>query len=179
MKACAITGHRPTRFKFGYKENMSGCKRLKKRLHDQFILLYEQGVRTFYVGGALGVDLWSGEILLHLKEQPEYGDIELIVALPFAGHDSDWDERSRRRLALLTQHSTEVVTVGSAPGPESYKARNYYMVDHADILVAVYDNDRTIRSGTGMTVNYAVKKKGLPIILIHPDTAVVSQKLSK
>ncbi len=47
------------------------------------------------------------------------------------------------------------------------------MVDHADCLLAVYDNDRSIRSGTGMTVNYA-KKKGLPITLIHPDTGVVS-----
>lgn len=47
------------------------------------------------------------------------------------------------------------------------------MVDHADILVAVYDNGRAIRSSTGMTVNY-VREKGLSIILIHPDTAQVT-----
>lgn len=44
VKSCAITGHRPTRFKFGYKENYTGCKRLKKRLYEQFALLYEKGV---------------------------------------------------------------------------------------------------------------------------------------
>ena len=60
MLSCAVIGHKPTRFKFKYKENMSGCKRLKKRLHDQFVLLYEKGVRRFYVGGALGVDMWAG-----------------------------------------------------------------------------------------------------------------------
>ena len=76
MKICAVTGHRPTRFKFKYNENYSGCKRLKKRLRDQFILLYGQGIRCFLVGGALGVDMWSGEILLELKQQPEYSDIE-------------------------------------------------------------------------------------------------------
>ena len=47
------------------------------------------------------------------------------------------------------------------------------MVDHADCLLAVYDNNCSIRSGTGMTVNYA-KKKGASIILIHPDAAIVS-----
>lgn len=47
--------------------------------------------------------------------------------------------------------------MGKASDLEAYKARNYYMVDHADILVAVYDNNRSIRSGTGMTVNYAYK----------------------
>lgn len=49
------------------------------------------------------------------------------------------------------------------------------MIDHADVLLAVYDNDRSIRSGTGMTVNYA-RKKGLPVILIHPDRATVTNE---
>ena len=56
MKTCAITGHRATRFKFKYNENYAGCKRLKKRLHDQFILLYEQGVRRFLGGGCRYVE---------------------------------------------------------------------------------------------------------------------------
>lgn len=47
------------------------------------------------------------------------------------------------------------------------------MVNHADCLLAVYDNNRSIRSGAEMTVNYA-KKKDLPITLIHPDTGIVS-----
>lgn len=173
MTSCAITGHRPTRFKFKYQENNTGCKRLKKRLHDQFVLLYQQGVRRFYVGGATGTDQWAGEILLRLKEQRGYSGIELIVAIPFAGHDESWDARSKARLAFLVEHSTNAVTVSDTPGPEAYKARNYYMVDHADVLVAVYDNDRSIRSGTGQTVNYA-RKKGLPMIFIHPDSGVVS-----
>lgn len=173
-KACAITGHRPNRFKWKYKENNNGCKRLKKRLRDQFMLLYAQGVRRFYVGGALGVDMWAGDILLRLKEQPEYNGIELIIVLPFERHDIDWDDRSRKRMDFLIRHSTETVVIGTADEPAiAYKERNYYMVDHADCLLAVYDNNCSIRSGTGMTVNYA-KKKGTSIILIHPDAAIVS-----
>lgn len=174
MKSCAITGHRPVRFKWKYKENDTRCKRLKRTIQDQLVQLYEQGTRRFYVGGALGVDQWAGEILLRLKEQPEYGDIELVVALPFEGHDAEWDDRSQSRLKFLVDHSTETVTVGTTAEPAAicYKKRNYYMVDHADCLLAVYDNDRSIRSGTGMTVNYAQKKR-LPIILIHPDAATI------
>ena len=55
----------------------------------------------------------------------------------------------------------------------NYRRRNEYMVDHADILLAVYDDDRSIRSGTGITVHYA-RKRRLPILLIHPDTAQVA-----
>lgn len=175
MEACAITGPRPTRFKFGYKENMTGCKRLKKRLRDQFALLYQEGVRRFYVGGALGVDMWAGEILLRLKEQPEYGELNLQLVLPCEGHDWKWDERSKKRMAFLRSHCTATMIVSDGMSPEDYRERNEYMVDRADVLVAVYDNDRSIRSGTGMTVNYARKKK-LSIILIHPDNAVVSRE---
>lgn len=173
MKTCAITGHRPTRFKFKYKENYAGCKRLKKRLHDQFILLYEQGVRRFLVGGSLGVDMWSGEILLDLQKQPEYSDIELVIVLPYPGHDGRWDERSKQRMAFLLKHCTEHQTIGTDASPESFDKRNRYLVDHADYLVAVYDNDRTVRSRTGHTVRYA-EERGKQITLIHPDTGSVT-----
>ena len=173
LKSCAITGHRPSRFKWKYKEDNAGCKHLKKRLQEQFAQLYEQGVRTFWVGGAMGVDLWAGEILLRLKEQPGYQDLELHIALPGPEHDKLWDERSKLRMAFLIRHSTECVTVGEHLTPADYRKRNQYMVDRADILLAVYDNDRSIRSGTGMTVNHA-RKKELPIVLIHPDTGGVT-----
>ena len=74
---------------------------------------------------------------------------------------------------FLLKHCTEHLTIGTDASPESFHKRNCYLVDHADYLVAVYDNDRTVRSGTGQTVQYA-EKLGKSIILIHPDTGIVS-----
>ena len=175
LHSCAITGHRPTRFKWKYNENNNGCKRLKKRMRDQFISLYEKGVRRFYVGGSLGVDMWAGEIILRLKEQPEYHDIELVVVLPFLGHDEKWDARSKERLAFLIRHSVDYVTIGKTASSESYTQENRYMVDHTDCLLAVYDNNQDLKSSVTQIVNYA-GSRGLPLILIHPDTSVVSKK---
>lgn len=75
-----------------------------------------------------------------------------IVALPFEGHDLKWDA-------------------------SDYKKRNYHMVDHADFLLAVSDNHRKIRSGTGQTVNYALKQN-LRILFLHPDTAESSESFA-
>lgn len=172
--ACAVTGHRPTRFRFKYNEDYSLCKKLKRSMLEQFKKLYdEQGVRRYYVGGALGVDMWAGELILRLKEQSGYGDIELVVVLPFEGHDAKWDERSKRRMDFLRQMCSECVVIGTEDCRESYIMRNCYMVDHADHLVAVYDNERNLRSGTMQCVRYA-RKKQVPVILIHPDTAMVT-----
>lgn len=171
--ACAVTGHRPSRFKFKYSEDYSLCKKIKRAMLEQFKRLYdEQGVRQYYVGGALGVDMWAGELILRLKEQPGYGDIELVVVLPFEGHDAKWDERSKYRMAFLLRMCSDCVVIGKEDCRESYIKRNCYMVDHADYLVAVYDNERNLRSGTMQTVRYAEECK-LTITFINPDTGKI------
>lgn len=174
LKICAVTGHRPMRFRFKYDERHTDCKRLKKRIRDQCMELYQKGVRQFWTGGAMGVDMWAGEILLRLKEAPEYQELQLFMALPFQGHDADWDERSRSRLQFLLTHCDGSVILGTASRiSESYRRRNHYIVDRADILLAVYDQESKARSGTGMTVRYAARQ-GKPIILIRPDNGQLS-----
>ena len=102
---CAITGHRPSRFKFKYSEDYALCKRIKASMLEVFRKLHdEKEVRRFYVGVALGVDMWAAEQILRLKEQPGYENIELVVALPFVGHDAKWDQRSKRRMEFILQH---------------------------------------------------------------------------
>lgn len=157
-----------------YNEGYSLCKKIKKAMLKTFCHLHdEEGIFRFYVGGALGVDMWAAEQLLYLKEQPGYQDIELIVALPFEGHDSKWDAMSKQRLQIIIHNATKCIVIGQSGTTSDYKKRNYYMVDHADFLLAVYDNNRKLRSGTGQTVNYALKQN-LRIIFLHPDTAEIS-----
>lgn len=143
-------------------------------MREVFQKLYdEESVRRFYVGGALGVDMWAAEEILRLKEQPGYGDIELIVALPFVGHDAKWDQRSKSRMEFILQHCSRKEVIGNENCRESYIKRNCYMVDQANYLVAVYDDERNLRSGTMQCVRYA-RKKQITVILIHPDTAHVT-----
>ena len=172
-RSCAIIGQPPARFRFGYKENNAGCKRLKKRLRDQFTSLYTQNVRRFYVGGCIGVDQWAGEILLQMQGQPGFSDIELILIEPFPDHDAQWDDWHRKRQSFLRSQCTERLVAGTAPQRRSFVARNHYLVDHADVLLAVYDNDRTAHSGTGQTVLRA-EQQGIPVVFIHPDTGIIS-----
>jgi uncharacterized phage-like protein YoqJ len=67
--ACVFTGHRPTRFSFGYDEKNEKCIRLKLVMAQQIRALIKSGVSTFYTGMALGVDQWAAEIVLDLKVQ--------------------------------------------------------------------------------------------------------------
>ena len=107
--SCAVIGQHPTRFKFKYNEYMTSCKRIKKRMHDVFVSLYQRGVRCFFVGGALGVDMWAGEILLNMQRQTEYQELQVIMVCPFPGHDVRWDPKSQARQRKLCEGCTKVL----------------------------------------------------------------------
>ena len=64
-------------------------------------------------------------------------------------------------MTFLAQHSSETMNTGQkdASPAVNYWKGNEYMVDHADCLREVCDNDCSIRSGTRMTANY-VRKRG-------------------
>lgn len=120
--ACAITGHRPTRFCFGYNEEDPLCQKLKECLLEQFRILHdEKFVRTFFVGGALGVDMWAGEQLLTLRAQTGYEDIKIIVVIPFIGYDSKWPDQSRHRLKKLIQNANDSIVISHSADVSSYK----------------------------------------------------------
>jgi uncharacterized phage-like protein YoqJ len=171
--SCAFIGCHPTRFKFKYKEDWSLCKKIKAALLGQIKMLYGRGVRRFFVGGTLGVDMWAGEAIANLKETADYPDIELICVIPFDGHDIRWDGPSRRRLATILAGCDKKIIASTSDRPDAHKARNYYMVDHSDYLVAVQDESEREHSPPWQAVNYARKLKR-EIIFINPDTAKVT-----
>ncbi len=113
----------------------------------------------FFVGGALGVDMWAGEQLLTLRAQTGYEDIKIVVVVPFIGYDSKWPDQSRHRLKKLIQNANDSIVISHSADVSSYKKRNYYMVDHAEYLIGVFDNQKKLRSGTAQTVNYALPKR--------------------
>ena len=78
--------------------------------------------------------------------------------------------------AAICDHDTpklEALLQGCLLYTSSYKKRNYYMVDHAEYLIGVFDNQKKLRSGTAQTVNYALHQ-GKVITLIHPDTMEIT-----
>ena len=60
--------------------------------------MYKRGVRTFWIGGAEGVDMWSAEILIQLKSYEAYRDIKIMLAIPFEEYNKNWTEKSKERL---------------------------------------------------------------------------------
>lgn len=170
--ACAFTGHRPGRFCFGYDEEHEQCKQLKSVLADQIAALIDAGITTFYTGMAQGVDQWAAAIVLALSE--EHPGIRLIAVLPCETQANKWSVDQRERHFNILAECDDVITLAGHYTPTCMLERNRYLVDHAEYLLAVYDNG--IRGGTAHTIRYA-EKRGRKIISIHPDTLHIATEV--
>ena len=172
--SCAITGHSPQRFKFKYNEQALLCRSIKMTIMEQIKELYSKGVRIFYVGCAVGVDTWAAEIIIELKKQADFFDIELYCAIPFPDHDEKFTDGQKKRYQKILSQCTHKEIINNHYSPVAYKRLNYFLVDKSQYLIAVYDQDKSERHGLGQTVNYAIKNN-LKIIFIDPDTAIISE----
>lgn len=171
MKSCAVIGARPSQFKFKYNEKHTACKRLKRVMQKQFILLYQQGVHDFYIGSSLGTEIWAGEILLRLKEDPAFSAIQLHVLLPYSGHDAAWDARSRLRLSFILRHAFEQITLSQ--NADGYRLMPTKLLERSDLLLVVCDMQAHLTGSVGAAI-LSAQNRSIPITMIHPDTAEIS-----
>lgn len=162
-KAVAFTGHRPERIG-GYDENNPKARDVKARLKKAVDYCIAHGKKVFVVGGALGVDMWAGEIVAELKKADP--SIKLVIAEPFAGHDAKWKDEHKARYAALKSAADKVVVVNSG-GYDAWKMNkcNEYMIDRASTLVAVFDGDQY--GGTYNALSYARKRGDVQVINIR------------
>lgn len=96
--------------------------------------------------------------------------VPFVAAVPYVGQDSLWDERTRRVYAGLLEAASAVCFVEEPPHA-GWKmiSRNRWMVERADLLVALWDGDR--KGGTASTVLHA-EKRGVQVVNCWQDWAI-------
>ena len=161
---CAFTGHRPSRFPWGYDETNQDCIALKEILTGEIIRLTDIGVTGFLSGMAEGVDTWASVIVLALREKNPA--IKLHCILPCKTQADNWSSTSKTIYHSILERADSIVYVSREYHKTCMMERNRFLVDHSDILLAVCQ--RIPRSGTIATVNYA-RNAGKEIIIIDPS----------
>lgn len=157
---CCFTGHRyfPWKDDTGHPQH----KALLAKLEEAIDWALAKGAAHFICGNAVGVDTWAAELVL--KKRKTHPQIFLEVALPFSGHNANVPA-----CQMVRQKADLVHVVGTAKNRRAaFFERNRYMVDHSNLLIAVYCKSHA-RSGTVATMEYA-KKQGIEVIEISVET---------
>lgn len=159
-RALCFTGHRPDKLGHTCREE----DELRLRLQQRIVQAISEGYTDFYCGMAMGTDIIAGELVIALRQQ--YPNLRLIAVIPFPGQSRSWSQSWRARWAGLLRQADDKVILYPAFQRGCYHARNRYMVDRSERVIAVYDGSP--EGGTHMTITYA-QKKGIAVEMIAPQ----------
>jgi len=168
-KSCAFTGHRPKSFPWHYNESDPRCIALKETLAQQVTRLSDIGIITYLSGMAIGADTWFSLAVLALREENPL--IQLHCVLPCHSQDIKWPYESKMLYHSILSRADHIIYVNDTYTKNCMLQRNHYMVDHADVLLAVYNGER--KGGTAATVRYA-RNLNRDIFIIDPITRLVT-----
>lgn len=132
-----ITGHR--RYGSLYAPEM-----------DKLITMaVNQGVTNFLCGMALGADQVAANLLVGRG-------LKWTAVIPCADQDKLWKPRERSHYKQLLEKATKRVTLYQQYSPGVMHARNLWMVERADICLALFDGDPYgVGGGTASTFKLA------------------------
>lgn len=142
IKTCAFTGHRVVEEDFSLKT-------LKKEVEN----IVKRGVETFYVGMAMGFDLYAAEVVLSLKRK--YKNLKLIACIPCYNQEKNFTLKDKKRYVKILKKVDEQTLISQTYYRGCMQKRDMYMADNADVLIAYL---RKPTGGTAFTVNYFTKK---------------------
>lgn len=176
MLAIAVTGHRKIVPSVGMSPPWPNANPAVREHHLNMTRAIQDWV-TFQSKGfdytdcisglALGADQIFAQAAINLRDSGL--PIRLIGASPFPSQPSNWpiaSQQNYRRIISLCDHVIQV-------NPDPYaawkmQARNKWMVDHAHLVLAIWDG--TQQGGTWNCIQYALSLKNKLVIVMNPYT---------
>lgn len=151
---CCVTGHRPKGFPFPHDRDCVEYMDYRCKLDREVELLAREGYRDFITGMADGADLDFAETVIELREAEGYITLEAALPYPIRPTKKVTEYIDHRDTILLQCDRKTVVSTHYYRG--CMQARNRYMVDKADIVLAIWNG--TQNGGTWDTIQYALSK---------------------
>ena len=159
-----FTGHRPQNLPFGFNEEDDRCRKLKELLRESIVDLIENhGATRFISGMALGVDMYAAQIVL--EEKRTFRRVTLECAIPCKGQVRYWTPEQKTVYRDILQECDKITLLQHEYTSDCMEKRNRYLVDSADIVLAVWDGSN---GGTANTVRYA-QAQDKEILVISPN----------
>ena len=151
---CCVTGHRPDGFPFTRSPSDPNYVKYTETLSQTVEDLIRQGYTHFITGMAEGADLDFARIILQHKSNHPH--ILLEAALPYTTHAAKHISTATRERAEIQETCDMVTAVSPAYHRGCMQKRNVYMVDKADLVLAIWSGIE--KGGTWNTIRYARQK---------------------
>lgn len=142
-RICA-TGHRPQKL-CTWEQYPIALERLKA-LAVAVLIKYQP--RVAISGMALGWDTGFALAAIELG-------VDLVAVVPCEGQESRWKPEQQALYRDILNKAVEVQVLAKSYSPQVMQDRNKWMVDHADLVAALWDGSN---GGTKNCIEYATQQ---------------------
>ncbi|MFD1849856.1 SLOG family protein [Oceanobacillus bengalensis] len=139
MKILHVTGYKPNEMGI-FKEDDPRVTIIKAAIQKQLIGFIEEGLEWVIVSGQKGVELWTVEIVLDLKD---IYDINIAIFPPFENQESRWSDPLKEKYQELTfvVDFYKPLYQGDYKGPYQFRAKNMWFVEKSDASLMLMDEE--------------------------------------
>ncbi|WJE14052.1 DUF1273 domain-containing protein [Halobacillus sp. ACCC02827] len=140
MKTVVVTGYKPMEIGI-FKANDHKIEFVKETIRKRLLAYMEEGLEWVIHSGQMGVELWTAEVVLDLKE--EGYNIRLGILPPFENQQERWPEDLQQvyeEVTMLADFFRPLYQKGY-DGPYQFRARDQFLVEHSDGCLVLYDED--------------------------------------
>lgn len=139
IKVLAITGYRPMEMNI-FNERDDRIKFIKRAVKKRLLQLIDEGLEWVLVSGQRGVEMWSAEVVLDLKEQY---DIRLAIVPPFFNQAKRWpgDLQFKYEELLMLADFAEPIFQDEYKGPYQFQAKDLWLIEKSDACLLLLDEE--------------------------------------
>ncbi|NUJ32971.1 DUF1273 family protein, partial [Pseudoalteromonas sp. 2103] len=130
MKSLVVSGYKSTELGI-FKENDPRVAFIKAAIEKRLTSFIEQGLEWVIITGQLGVEMWTAEVVLDLKENH---DINSALVPPFENQEKRWPDPLKEKYQELTfiVDFFQPLYKGDYKGPYQFQAKNKWLVEKSD-----------------------------------------------
>ena len=152
-KSCAILGHNPMRFAWGFDEEAAECRDMKMELAQQIMVLRQQGVTHFSVACDYGVGLYAAELINVLRDNDP--ELMLFCVTPYEEQATKWTPELRERYFDMLVKCSHMTAVYTHKQPDAQLKAYRTIIRPSDMVLAVYDPASARGDDTDKAISYA------------------------
>lgn len=165
MKVLTVSGCKPMELNI-FSEDDSRIEFIKEAIRKRLISFIEEGLEWVLISGQMGVEMWTAEVVLDLKNTYE---IKIGMIPPFENLASRWPEVLQHKYEELsfTVDFFESIYQGDYKGPFQFRARDLWMIDKSDACLLLMDEEYP--HSVGYFYDVAKDAVNYPVYMITPD----------
>lgn len=164
IKNLFVSGCKPMELGI-FKEKDHRIDFVKKAIERRLIAFIEEGLEWVIISGQMGVELWTAEVVLELKE--EY-DVRIAMIPPFENQAGRWPESLQVKYEELsfTVDYYEPLYQGEYRGPFQFRNRDAWLIQKTDACLLLMDEESP--GSVGYFYNTAKDKANYSVYFITP-----------